>query len=81
MSACECLVPEHPSLPITFLRGRSSSAKFLDSMHSRIIVYHDDIDHIVGYVHHFEVLSSGTSIEALIRPLYVTRNQNRREIY
>ena len=46
--------------------------KFLDSMHSRIIVYHDDIDHIVGYVHHFEVLSSGTSIEALIRPLYVT---------
>ena len=26
----------------------------------------------MGYVHHFEVLSSGTSIEALIRPLYVT---------
>ena len=69
----ECLVPRTSIVAHNLSEGKEVlRQKFLDSMHSRIIVYHDDIDHIVGYVHHFEVLSSGTSIEALIRPLYVT---------
>ena len=69
----ECLVPRTSIVAHDLSEGRDAlRQKFLDSMHSRIVVYHDDIDHIVGYVHHFEVLASRTSIEALIRPLYVT---------
>ena len=69
----ECLVPRTSIVAHDLAEGKDVlRQKFLDSMHSRIVVYHDDIDHIVGYVHHFEVLSSDVSIEALIRPLYVT---------
>ena len=69
----ECLVPRTSIVAHDLSEGKDAlRQKFLDSMHSRIVVYHDDIDHIVGYVHHFEVLASRTSIEALIRPLYVT---------
>lgn len=69
----ECLVPRTSIVAHDLSEGKDAlRQKFLDSMHSRIVVYHDDIDHIMGYVHHFEVLASRTSIEALIRPLYVT---------
>ena len=69
----ECLVPRTSIVAHDLSEGKDAlRQKFLDSMHSRIVVYHEDIDHIVGYVHHFEVLASRTSIEALIRPLYVT---------
>ena len=69
----ECLVPRTSIVAHDLSEGKDVLRQnFLDSMHSRIVVYHDDIDHIVGYVHHFEVLSSAKSIEALIRPLFVT---------
>lgn len=69
----ECLVPRTSIVAHNLSEGKDVlRQKFLDSMHSRIVVYNDDIDHILGYVHHFEVLSSGASVESLIRPLYVT---------
>ena len=69
----ECLVPRTSIVAHNLSEGKDVlRQKFLDSMHSRIVVFNDDIDHILGYVHHFEVLSSGASVESLIRPLYVT---------
>ena len=68
----ECLVPRTSIVAHNLSEGKEVlRQKFLESMHSRIIVYNDDIDHILGYVHHFEVLSSEATVESLIRPLYV----------
>jgi putative hemolysin len=45
--------------------------KFLDSKHSRIIVYDDTIDRVVGYAHHFDLLRAPTSIRQFVRPIEV----------
>ena len=45
--------------------------KFLDSKHSRLIVYDDSIDRVIGYVHHFDLLKNPVSIRQYCRPLEV----------
>lgn len=45
--------------------------KFLDTKHSRLIVYDDSIDRVIGYVHHFDLLKHPVSIRQYIRPLEV----------
>lgn len=39
--------------------------------HSRILVYDDNIDKILGYVHHFDLHKKPTSIEEIIIPIKV----------
>jgi putative hemolysin len=45
--------------------------KFLDTKHSRLIVYDDSIDKVIGYVHHFDLLKNPVSIRQYTRPLEV----------
>lgn len=45
--------------------------KFLESKHSRLIVYDDSIDKVIGYVHHFDLLKNPVSIRQFIRPIEV----------
>lgn len=45
--------------------------KFLQSKHSKLIIYEEDIDHILGYVHHFDLLKSPTTIRELLFPIKV----------
>ncbi len=45
--------------------------KFLQSKHSKLIVYEEDIDHILGYVHHFDLLKGPDSIRELLFPIKV----------
>jgi len=44
-------------------------AKFIDTKLSRIIICNDDIDHILGYVHHLDLLKNPTELRPLIRPM------------
>lgn len=47
--------------------------KFIESGHSKIVVYHDDIDHITGYIHSSEMFHINTSLtkvnSSLVRPI------------
>jgi CBS domain containing-hemolysin-like protein len=45
--------------------------KFLETKHSRLIVYDDSIDRVIGYVHHFDLLKNPVSIRQFVRPLEV----------
>ncbi len=42
--------------------------KFVESGHSKVVIYHDDIDHIIGYVHSSEMFRlAGTPADALLK--------------
>ena len=42
---------------------------FAESRHSRLIVYEDDVDNVLGYVHHQQLLESPRSIRAIVLDL------------
>jgi CBS domain containing-hemolysin-like protein len=45
--------------------------KFLDTKHSRLLVYDDSIDRVIGYVHHFDLLKNPVSIRQFVRTIEV----------
>ena len=42
---------------------------FIESGHSKILVYHEDIDHVVGYVHSSDLFRQPTSLAGMVRPI------------
>ncbi|MFN8277456.1 MAG: hemolysin family protein [Chitinophagales bacterium] len=55
--------------------------KFFTTKHSRIIVYDDTIDKVIGYVHHFDLLKKPRSIRQFIRPVeMVPASMNAQEL-
>ena len=43
--------------------------KFVESGHSKIVVYHEDIDHIIGYIHSSEMFHNLNDWTKSIRPM------------
>jgi len=43
----------------------------LDTKHSRILVYDESIDKIIGYVHHFDLLKQPKTIRSIVRAVEV----------
>ena len=42
---------------------------FIESGHSKILVYHEDIDHIIGYVHSSDMFKNPTDLAGIIREI------------
>ena len=42
---------------------------FIETSHSRILVYKDNIDHIIGFIHHSDLFHSPKNIQQIIRPV------------
>lgn len=67
-----CMVPRPEIQAIELTVDLSElKKKFLETKLSRIMVYDDVIDKIIGYVHHFDLLKNPTSIRQVVRPLQV----------
>ena len=68
----ECMVPRTEILalnetdPISALRN-----EFIETGHSKILIYHDSIDNIIGYAHSFDLFSNPVSISAILRPVLI----------
>jgi putative hemolysin len=63
----ECMVPRPEIKGIDVSDSLPNLiALFRETNHSRIIVYDDDIDHILGYVHHQQLMNSFPSIKKII---------------
>ncbi len=66
----ECMVPRTEIVHIDLEDGLEELRRvFLESRHSRIIVSKDDIDHILGYVHHQSLLGEPRPLDKLIMPI------------
>jgi putative hemolysin len=63
----ECMVPrtEIKAVNIDFSINQLIT-EFVDLKHSRLLVYKDSIDDIVGYVHHFDLFKNPSSIQEIL---------------
>jgi len=66
----ECLIPRKEIEGIEFKTTIANArAKFIETKLSKIIVYDNNIDNIVGYVHHLDLFKNPGSLKDVIHPI------------
>jgi CBS domain containing-hemolysin-like protein len=70
VKARECMIPRNEIMAISI----DSSIEALKEMliatgHSKIMVYRDNIDHIIGYVHSSELFKRPENLKSILRPI------------
>ncbi|MCR5366038.1 MAG: hemolysin family protein [Prevotella sp.] len=79
----DCMVPrtEIDAIDIEDTTIEQLKNKFIESGHSKIIVYRGDIDHIIGYIHSSEMFKHFTKIEKHIQQMpYVPETMAARKL-
>lgn len=70
VKARECMVPRTEIVAIDVDESiEALSAMFIDTRLSKILVYRDSVDNIIGYVHGFELFKRPQGIKQLLRPI------------
>lgn len=70
LKARECMVPRTEIVHVDLEDGIDEVKKvFIETRHSRILVSKGDIDNILGYIHHQNLLQDQVSIEKMIIPI------------
>ena len=70
LKAKECMVPRTEIVHVDVDAGLVELKKqFLETRHSRILVTEQDIDNILGYVHHQSLLNGKKDIKSMIIPI------------
>ena len=68
--ARDCMVPRTEIISVEHDDNiEELRTKFIETGKTKIIVYKDDIDNIIGYVHSFEMFKSPTSIKQILLPI------------
>ncbi len=72
VKARDCMIPRNEiiAVPLT-ISVADLKSKFVESQLSKILVFKNNIDNIIGYVHSFDLLSQPTRIQNLIRPVAI----------
>jgi CBS domain containing-hemolysin-like protein len=67
----DCMVPrtEVDAIDVEDCTVEQLKSKFIESGHSKIIVYREDIDHIIGYIHSSEMFKRVSDITAHIQAM------------
>lgn len=69
----ECMVPRTNITAIEVTDSMDDLMEvFKDSRHSKIVVYHDSIDNIIGYVHHIDMFKKPKTIKSILKPILIT---------
>lgn len=68
----ECMVPRPEIIAIEVEEDiKELKEKFISTGVSKVIVYRDNIDNIIGYVHTYEMFKSPESIKTILLPIVV----------
>lgn len=66
----ECMIPRVEIVAMSIEADIDElKTKLIETGLSKILIYRDDIDNIIGYVHSFELFQKPKSIKAIIRPI------------
>ena len=70
----ECMTPRNEivALPLADTSRRELTQRFIDTGFSKIVIYKEDIDDVVGYIHVAELLNADTDWTRKIRPIIFT---------
>ena len=70
--ARDCMVPRNEIVALE-INDKIEALKelFLESGHSRIIIYKENIDNIIGYVHSIELFKTPISIKSMLNPISI----------
>jgi CBS domain containing-hemolysin-like protein len=72
IKARECMVPRNEIIAIDIdTTIAEAEAKFMETKLSRLLVFDETIDNIVGYVHHLSLLKRPKNIRSIIFPVEV----------
>lgn len=72
VKARECMVPRNEIQAVELNDSLEElQQKFIETGHSRILVYQDTIDNIVGYVHQVELFKKPVSVRAALIPILI----------
>jgi CBS domain containing-hemolysin-like protein len=66
----ECMVPRTEIVALDIKDSLISlKAKFIETKFSKILIYDNNIDNIIGYVHSYELFKSPNSIKSILLPV------------
>jgi putative hemolysin len=72
VKARDCLVPRNEIVAVDFNTPiEELAAKFIETKLSKILVYRDSIDNIIGYTHSFELFKKPEGIKNILLPLFI----------
>jgi CBS domain containing-hemolysin-like protein len=72
LKARDCLVPRNEIVAIEITDSIDNLRKrFIETRLSKILVFRDSIDHIIGYVHSYELFKKPDHIQHILRPISI----------
>jgi CBS domain containing-hemolysin-like protein len=70
IKARDCMIPRTEIIGVEIEESINEAKKLLiDKGLSKLIVYRDDIDNIIGYIHSFDLFSQPKSIKQILKPI------------
>ncbi len=72
LKARDCLVPRNEIIAVDASTSiQDLKQKFISTRLSKILIFKDNIDHIIGYVHSFQLFNHPSDITSIIKPVVI----------
>jgi CBS domain containing-hemolysin-like protein len=72
LKARDCLIPRNEIIALDLADHIDElKNKFIETGLSKILIYHENIDNIIGYVHSYELFRKPTTIKSVLRPVSI----------
>jgi putative hemolysin len=72
VKARDCLIPRNELVAVEITDTIEDLKKqFIETRLSKILVYRESIDHIIGYVHSYEIFKKPENIQHVLRPVVI----------